>query len=338
MSIQIKNPTPPIPEEFLRFLREYQTFYLVTHVEPDGDCIASSLALGSYLERVLGKTVRQFNVGPFERREILRYQNLFTPRISPTHRENDPSPAVIILDCSGPDRIGDLAEDLEDLPVAMIDHHASGKPYGDAAFVDTTALATCHLVQLVLESFDVPISLSEASLLLFGIAADTGYFRHADEQAGTLFAAVSRLLDIGASPKETFRQMMGGHTQSSRELLGRILGRAQYFADGAAVLTYETRADAQAFGKQSRDSDTLYQLLFGVSGVRLVGLLREEGDSFCAGSLRSIDTIDVSRIAADFGGGGHKRAAGFAIDLPLKEVRSRMELEFISAVRADQGR
>jgi phosphoesterase RecJ-like protein len=328
---------PPVPDDLRKFFASHRTFYLVGHVEPDGDCIASAIALGSYLSRAHGAVVRQYNSGPFERREIRRYQDRFSPRIDPAARRRDESPAAVILDCSGPDRVGALAEDLEGLPTAVIDHHHTAKNFGDVRYVRPEVAATCYLVQVIIESFGGAVTAEEAELLLFGICTDTGFFRHTEADAAPLFAAVSRLLAAGASPKTAFHQMSSGHELESRQLLGTLLRRAERLGDGRAVITWETRKDAIAYGRQNRDSDTLYQLLFGLEGVRLVGFLREENESLCTGSLRSFDTIDVSRIAELFGGGGHRRAAGFTTNLSLREVRRRVESEFIEALRADSG-
>ncbi|MFW5690081.1 MAG: DHH family phosphoesterase [Spirochaetota bacterium] len=329
-SEQIEQPS--VPRALLDFLRDHQTFYIVGHVEPDGDVLASSLALASFLERRLAKHAHCFNVGPFDRREIAHFADRFEASISASRRATDPDPAVIILDCSGPGRVGSLRDDIEGLPVAVIDHHATSEPFGDARFVVTTAMATCHLVQLVMEALGGEIARDEAELLLFGIATDTGYFRHAESDAADLFAAVARLLATGASPKRAHGAMFGGHTFASRRLLGTLLVRAEPIADGAGVISWETAADTDAYGRRARDSDTLYQLLFSISGVRTAALVREEANGEVSGSLRSIDSIDVSEIAKRFGGGGHKRAAGFTTRLPLEEAVDRVRAELESAV------
>jgi phosphoesterase RecJ-like protein len=312
----------------LAFLHEHETFYIVGHVEPDGDCLASSIALASFLERELGKRTRLYNAGPFERREVAHLQERFQERIDPRDRTGDPAPAAVILDCTGPDRVGTLREDLDGLPVAVIDHHATNTAYGDARFVVSTSLATCYLVQLVMEELGGTITTEEAELLLFGIATDTGYFRHAEADAADLFAAVSRLMAAGASPKKTHGRMFGGHTLASRQLLATLIARAEPIEDGAGLITWETRDDVRRFGRKSRDSDTLYQLLFGIDGVRTAALVREEGDELVSGSLRSIDDTDVGRIAKGFGGGGHRRAAGFtartSLATALQEVRDEL--------------
>ncbi len=324
---------PPVPPGITQFLWEHDTYYLVGHLEPDGDCLAAALALGHYLNRAHGKRVRYFNGGPFDRREVQHLSPHFGASLEAEVRASDSNPAVVVLDCSGPERVGPVANDLLGLPVAVIDHHATGEPFGDVEFVDTSAAATCYLVQLVMETMGSGIVPEEADLLLFGIATDTGYFRHAESNAAGLFEAVSRLLQAGASPKRAHQQMFGGYQIGSRLLLARLIERSLILADGAAIVTWETLADVERFGRGSRDSDTLYELLFAVEGVRLIGLIREESDGRCAGSLRSMDVIDVSAIAIKFGGGGHRRAAGFTVSGPVDDIRDRVADEFLAAIK-----
>lgn len=324
---------PSIPTDVTDFLLRHKTYYLVAHIEPDGDCLASALALGMYLNRVHKKHVRYLDAGPFDRREVQHLAAQFEGRLPAGTRSEDPDPAVVVLDCSGPDRIGPLAADIEGLPTAVVDHHATGESFGDVAFVDPSSAATCYLVQLIIEALGDTPSQDEAELLLFGIATDTGYFRHTESGAAGLFMAVSRLLQAGASPKLAHQQMFGGYRLASRFLLARLINRARVLEGGAAIVTWETLGDIEEFGRHSRDSDTLYELLFAVEGVRLIGLIREEPDGKCAGSLRSIDTIDVSEVAVLFGGGGHRRAAGFTITGPIDVVRDQVVDEFLAALK-----
>lgn len=324
---------PSIPREVIDFLTAHKTYYFVAHIEPDGDCLAAALGLGMFLNRAHGKLVRYFDAGPFDRREVQHLAPQFHRRLDPATRAEDPDPAVVIVDCSGPDRVGPVAEDLVGLPTAVIDHHATGEPFGDIQFVDTSAAATCYLVQLIIEEMGETPTQDEAEILLFGIATDTGYFRHTEAGAAGLFTAVSRLLLAGASPKLAHQQMFGGYKLASRFLLARLINRARVLEDGAAIVTWETLSDVEEFGRGSRDSDTLYELLFAVDGVRMIGLIREEPDGKCAGSLRSIDTIDVSKVALVFGGGGHRRAAGFTISGQVDAIRDQVVDEFLSALK-----
>ncbi|NBB90597.1 MAG: bifunctional oligoribonuclease/PAP phosphatase NrnA [Spirochaetes bacterium] len=311
------------PPELLDFLSSHKTYYLISHTEPDGDCLASSLALGHYLERT-GKVVKHYNEGPFVRGEILELASPFRQTLSPEEIAADDDPAAVVLDCSTRERVGELGEVLDAVPVAVIDHHAAGEPFGDAVYVDPTAPATTVLVQGTIEGAGAEPDAEEAKLILLGLSTDTGFFRHLDVGSGRAFHAVARLVDLGASPKDTFNMMNGGKTLAARKLLGRLLERVQPEAGGKIALTYETRRDTAEFGRENRDSDTLYQLLMGTRKCSVVALIREEEERACTGSLRSSDDTDVSRVAKSFGGGGHKRAAGFMLEETLTETYERV--------------
>lgn len=327
MSIE-SSSAQDVPRELLEFLITHSVLYLVGHEEPDADSLAACLALGGYLSRTYGTICRYLDAGPFDRREIEPIAGVFERSLSADQRRADGAPGVVVLDCSGPERVGSLAEQIAGLPAAVIDHHATGKRFGEARFVDPTAPATCYLTLLVIEALGGNPNPEEAELLLFGIATDTGFFRHVVQDTGPLFDGVSRLVAAGASPRSVHRRMSGGYTVAARRLLAKLISRAKSVGGGAGLITWETAEDTEKFGKESRDSDTLYQLLFGIEGVRLAALLREESKDSCTGSLRSIDTIDVGVIAEQFGGGGHKRAAGFLANKPLAKVREELRAIF----------
>ena len=145
-----------IPEDFPAFLDRYRRFLLIVHAEPDGDCIGSALALSSYLTRK-GKETRLYTPGPFIRQEIERYKSYFSTHISPKEVLK-PSTAAIILDCSTLERIGKLSREIKGLEVAVIDHHAAGRVFGEPRFIDIKAPSTSVLVQMLIESIDADIT------------------------------------------------------------------------------------------------------------------------------------------------------------------------------------
>lgn len=319
------------PPELLEFLSSHATYYLIGHTEPDGDCLASSLALGHYLERH-GKQVKHFNEGPFIRTEIKEMEPRFRNSLDASEIRDDDDPVAVVLDCSTSERVGNFADVLDDLEAAVVDHHAAGEPFGDIVYVDATAPSTSVLIQGTIEAAGDAPDREEAELILFGLSTDTGFFRHLDVGSGRAFRAVSRLVEAGASPKEAFDRMYGGKDLAARKLLARLLERTETYADGRLAITYETAADAEQFGRENRDSDTLYQLLMGTRKCSVIALIREEDENTCTGSLRSSDETDVSHVARSFGGGGHKRAAGFMLELPLKDTLDRVRDSLLELV------
>ncbi|MDX9898651.1 MAG: bifunctional oligoribonuclease/PAP phosphatase NrnA [Spirochaetia bacterium] len=293
----------------LAFLSAYSTYIIVGHKEPDGDCLGSQLALASFLER-RGKKAVLLSSGPFSRTEIAQYAPLFSDTLDAASIAGE-STAIVVMDCSSLSRIGAISECLpEGLPVAFIDHHASGEATGEVRLVDPHAPAVTYIVQGIIEAASDAPSKEEAELLLFGLCTDTGFFRHLDETSSDVFSSVGRLLEAGASPKHAFDMMNGGKPFESRKLMGELLARAETYYDGKLIITSMNMEMQQRYGLVGRDSDMLYQLLLTVSGMEVAVVVRQESEHDCTVGFRSRATVDVGAIAASFGGGGHRLAAG----------------------------
>ena len=307
----------PVPASLLTFIKEGSSFLVAGHKEPDGDCVGSQLALCSVLKR-LGKRAIPCSSGPFKRPEIAVYEDQFTaePQVYPGTR-------AIIMDCSSLERTGALEGFLKDLPVAIIDHHAAGNPSGTVVFLDPWAPSVTVMIQAIIEDLGMTPTKEEAELLFFGLCTDTGFFRHIDSGGERAFESASRLIHAGVSPKKTFQKINGGKSLDSRILLGLILSRTESYFNGKLLISHENLEDTQRFGLQGRDSDMLYQLLLSVAGVEAVVVIRQESPVTCTVGLRSIDAVDVSKVAMKFGGGGHKQASGFTAEgtiVPLKKA------------------
>jgi phosphoesterase RecJ-like protein len=317
-----------IPLELLSFLETYSRFFIIGHAEPDGDCIGSQISLARFLSRI-GKTVFLRSPGPFRRPEIMEYEPSFASRIEPELKTSDS--AAIVLDCSTIERIGPLAQDIRGLPAAVIDHHSAGSAFGDVRYIDDTAPAVALLVLRLIERMGYTPEPDEARLILFGIATDTGFFRHLQTGTSEVFKAIARLVERGTSTREVYTMIYGNRTFESRKLLGALLARSELHFDGKLIFTYETLEETMRYGIENRDSDTLYQLLQTVAGCEIVVLLREElpeegaDGPVCSAGLRSrSDRYDVGTVSRAFGGGGHRQAAGFTKALPIETVRSEL--------------
>ncbi len=316
------------PRELLTFFNEFDTYLIAGHREPDGDCVGSALALASWLER-RGKKIVLVSAGPFKRPEIKQYESLFIPSVDLSGC--DGKTALVILDCSGIDRMGDASLGLEHLPRSIIDHHATNEGNSPADFIESSASSTTVLVQSLIETFGDTPTAAEAGFLLFGLCTDTGFFRHLDHGGALTLSAASRLLFAGASPKKTFAHINGGKSFGSRILISRILSRLTPCYGGGLMVAWENLADTAEFGLEGRDSDTLYQLIQSISGVEAIIIIRQESPDNCTVGFRSLDRIDVSRVAAQFGGGGHRQASGLSTPGTISEILPRL----IEAFAAD---
>jgi phosphoesterase RecJ-like protein len=312
------------PAAVYDFLNCYNKFLIFGHVEPDGDCIASQLVLGSFLSR-RGKQNVVFSEGPFDRPEIISFQDRFRDRIEKADLAGDP--AAIILDCSTPDRIGAMGRDMEGLATMVIDHHASGEEFGDVRWVIPQAPSVSYLIQRLIEEHPETPTLEEAELILFGLARDTGFFRHLIEKNGFVFEAVARLVDIGVSPRETYRRIHSGWELGKVRLLALSLERVESAFNGAVLITYQSLEELRTEGSNAaRGSDEVYRILQAVRGVEVVAFIQEEEQGRCSVGLRAGSTCDVGNLARSMGGGGHTLAAGYTSSGSIPAVRERLLL------------
>ena len=318
------------PADVLAALLAAEALVLVGHEEPDGDCVASQLVLGEFLKD-RGKRVGVYSAGPFQRHEIRDYAPRFRSIIEPDLLQQEP--LAVLLDCAIPERTGTLAKQIRGLRSVVIDHHpAAGAPFGNLRLVDPTAPATAYLVQLIIESSGAEISTAWAELLLFGLCTDTGFFRHVPAGGAAAFNAAARLVARGANPQDTYHRIHGGRSFAQRQLLGTLLQRTEQHAGGRVLFTYQLNRDLQGTGDTPQSHDELYQLLGTVGASDVVVLVREKPDGGCSVSMRSGPVVDVARVAREFGGGGHRQAAGFTWPGTVDAVRPALLGHLVSQV------
>jgi len=306
------------PTEAVYFIRAHDSFLVLGHKEPDGDCVASQLALAALL-RALGKKADLHSAGPFDRPEISQFAAQFT---SVVPAEDRSTKAVVITDCSTPDRTGSLGAVVNGLPTLVIDHHSAGEKFGDARLVDSSAPSTTMLVLALFEAFGCKPDAETARLLLFGLCTDTGFFRHLGPGSQDTYRSVARLVELGTSTAEVYMLVYGGRELSSRKLLAEMLARAENHSGGRIILTWQMIADRQRLGALQRGEDDLYRLLQTIKGNVAVVLIKEEGEGVFSVGLRSAPEVDVGKVAAGFGGGGHRQASGFDIRGTLESVKA----------------
>jgi len=302
----------------VRFIRKHRSFFVLGHKEPDGDCVASQLALAALL-RAVGKEASLYSAGPFDRPEIAQFSAEFAAAIPPGERSGA---AVVIVDCSTPDRTGSLGAMVEGLPTLVIDHHSAGAPFGDARMVDSSAPSATMLVLDLFDAFGRTPDAATARLVLFGLCTDTGFFRHLGPGSGETYRSVARLVELGTSTADVYMMVYGRRELASRKLLADMLSRAESLAGGKLLLTWQTIADRQRVDTHQRGEDDLYRLLQTVSGNVVVALVKQEGDGLYSVGLRSTPDVDVGALAAAFGGGGHRQASGFDLSGTLESVKA----------------
>lgn len=310
---------------FRNFIDSHNSFIITGHKEPDGDCIASSLGI-AHLLKACGKHYCILNVGPFKRTEIRPYEKYFISTL-PKSWQKEPDCAVIIVDCSELSRLGDVDPLITRLDTYILDHHKTAEST-EKSIIDSTSPAAACIVQQLYEAIVGPLDKETADILFFGLSTDTGFFRFLDTNSSEVFLAAARLVAAGANPRTTYDEITGGKPWSTRKLLGTMLDKADRYFGGRLIITTENLEDTRRMGSEGRDSDSLYQLLLAVEGVEAVVFIREETDCTCTIGFRSRDEVDVSSIAAVFGGGGHKNASGALTEGKPGQLIPKIKEEF----------
>ena len=316
--------------EAVRFIRSHESFVILGHKEPDGDCVASQITAATLL-RALGKEATLHSAGPFDRPEIAPFETDFSATV-PVERRS--STAVIILDCSTPDRTGPLSAAVAGLPCLVIDHHSAGEQFGDARMVDSSAPSTTMLVLDLFEAMGVTPDADTARLILFGLCTDTGFFRHLGAGSADTYRAIARLVERGTSTADVYMMVYGRRELASRKLLGEMLQRVESHWSDQLILTWQMIADREQLAAHQRGEDDLYRLLQMVKGNVVVALIKEEGMGVFSVGLRSTAAVDVGAVAASFGGGGHRQASGFDIRGSFESVK-KVVIEALAPLIAD---
>lgn len=313
-------------EHLKKFIENHKAFVICGHKEPDGDCISSSLGLAKVLEH-FKKPYQILNAGPFKRTETKKYEPLFkTQFVRQTNELKDTG--LFIVDCSESFRLGDMESQVAHLDTFIIDHHKTANISDENAILDSTAPAAACIVQQIYEKTVGKMDKEIADILFFGLCTDTGFFRFLDDKSADIFILASRLIEAGANPRQTYDYITSGKPYLTRKLLGTTLNHTESYLDGKLVISYETMEDTHNYGTEGRDSDALYSLLMSVNEVEVVVFVRQETDKTCTLGFRSRDEVDVSAVAAIFGGGGHKNASGACTQGTIETLIPKIKQEF----------
>ena len=315
-------------EKIIRAIKEHSTFYIFGHVDPDGDCIGSQLALSLFLEQ-MGKKTYLYSKGKFDRLEIKHFQSRFAETFAPADKDG----AVIILDCSTPERTGFENEGIEKFSTIVIDHHSSGEVFGDFRCVDPKASACTMLILDLIEAMGEKPSKEVAELLMLGLCTDTGFFKHLTETGAPAFVAAAKLTSYGASTNKIYFDVNGNKKAATLKLISQALDRATLYLDGKLIITYETLEDYEVIPRECRDIDTVYPLLLATEGVQVAASVKEDDPAKVTVGLRTrCDNIDLGAAAALLGGGGHKKAAGFKVMNSNAEAVVKLLVEHFSKI------
>ncbi len=310
-------------DEAVQAIWDAQNIVLACHINPDGDCLGSLLALAFGLAE-LGKTVTCLS------RDGVPASLAFLPGTEKlqTETERRDFDLAIVLDAGDLSRIGDNARAVaEAAPVLMdIDHHVTGGVFGQIRLLDGGAAATAEIVYDLLVNLGVSLPFSVAQNLLCALITDTGSFRFMNVTPRTM-ALAGEMIRLGGTPTVIAESVFENKLWGGQKLLGRALDRMQRSGDGLIVWSYVTQTDFAEFGATDEATEGVVGALRAVQGSDIALFLREMPSGKLRVSLRSRNPFDVSLVAAHFGGGGHRLASGCTLDGPPEAAAAALVAE-----------
>jgi bifunctional oligoribonuclease and PAP phosphatase NrnA len=328
-----------VPDEVVERLRAARRVMTICHENPEADALGSALAV-SLLVEAGGGVATPVCADPMP----AMYK--FLPGMDRFRQEPDPSidyDLLVVGDCGELERVGPVLESHGDLfrrvPILDIDHHVSNPRFGAVDWVDAASSATCEMVTLLAWRLGVPLTAGDgmlAAALAGGVVMDTGNFQHPNVTARTLVVAAA-LREAGASFSEIARRLYRSKPNTQLLLFGWVLARMESDLNGRLVWSTLELADLFSTGAGSAESEGLIDLLSQSETSEAAILFKEvDGNESTRVSIRTCDGgVDATVLAGTFGGGGHARAAGATIALPLEGARKAVlarAAELVAAV------
>jgi len=311
--------------EFRARVQACDRIWISVHESPDGDSIGSALALFGVLRR-LGKQVVAVRQPPFppayeslvhasEMVDVAQLDTVFRPQM------------LITVDVGSFHRVGPVADVvLPETYVVNIDHHPGSngpdRPCRLLNLLDTRVASTTMLTYLLLrEAYPGSIGPDEATCLYLGLVTDTGCFRHSNTDAAALRVG-AELAEHGADVGHLAEDFMFRRRPAALQLLAAVLSSLELHAEGRFATLDLTQDMLRRTGARADETEGFVNYASSMAGVQAAALVREVDARTTKVSLRSSGQVDVARIAAAFGGGGHRNAAGLTLAEPFAAARA----------------
>ncbi|MCF7891185.1 bifunctional oligoribonuclease/PAP phosphatase NrnA [Candidatus Bipolaricaulota bacterium] len=301
-------------------ISRHDKFIIGSHRSPEADAIGSQLGLSRAL-RQRGKQTILYNRDGVPK-------NLSFLKGSDSILEHDELPEEvtdvemgIVVDCSDLERLGDKGERLfRRLPIINIDHHKDNTNFGDINYVESVA-ATTQIIADLIEYMGLKLDEPIATALYSGIIADTSSFQNENVSANLLGKA-AKLLESGADARSVIVNLYEREPFSKLKLLGEVLSTAKF--EDRIVWAEITPEKIEKAGATQEDTEGIVGKLRTTEGAKVACLFKKLPEETIKVSLRSKDGVDVSEVAGEFGGGGHRVAAGCMVDGKMEKVEERV--------------
>lgn len=314
---QYINPT--LVEQAMALILPARRIALIAHENPDGDCIGSALGLAHILHEV-GKTCVPACADAAPR------MLAFLPGIEMLRDtlDDEDFDLVIALDAGELARFGSLYEKhrafLDSATILNIDHHISSSGCGRVNIIDPIAAATAELLVLFQQQAGLPLNRDAALCLLTGLITDTHSFQYTNTTARTMEVAAA-LLHAGAVPETVVKPVYRTRSLALMRFQAIVIDNARTSCNGRLIWSQATAATLAASGAQAEMDDNFAGMLRDIEGVQIAAFFKSYDEpAITRLSLRCAAPYSAAAICQRFGGGGHERAAGATLHMPIEEA------------------
>jgi bifunctional oligoribonuclease and PAP phosphatase NrnA len=320
--------------EAINLIHDSKRILVTTHVKPDGDAAGSLGALVQAL-RAQGKQTHALFLSPVPQwYKFLAPQDIsvMDETLSWDHvvdRILEQVDLVILLDVNSLNQLPKIGPWLKegDLPVLIIDHHATSDHLGSVEVVDHSAAATGVLVYELCKQAGWPITESMAEAMFVAAATDTGWFQFGNADS-RVYRDCAALIDAGAKPAKIYETLYQNFSYARFKLTQVMLATLELYFGGQFAIQHIRKLDFEHTGTNHEDTENLINECHRIGSVKASVLLVELDDGRIRCSLRSRGAVDVSQIARRFGGGGHKMASGTFLEGPLEHAKELIISQF----------
>lgn len=299
-------------------LQNVSTVAIAGHIRPDGDCVGSCLATYNYIKDNYPQIKVDLYLEPIP--NIFKFLNR-SEEILNTCEPKEPYDLFIAQDCGDTGRLGEAAQYFEQAKRTIcIDHHISNHSFADENYIFPHASSTSELIFELLEEKKITKEIAEC--IYVGIIHDTGVFQYSSTSAKTMNIA-GKLMETGINFTEIVDKTFYTKTFNQNRVLGQALVDAKLELDGAVITSVITKEQMEEYEVLPKHLDGIVSQLRVTKDVEAAIFLYETDDGYKV-SMRSNGGVDVAKIAMEFGGGGHVRAAGVSMEGDAKDILDKI--------------
>lgn len=309
-------------KDIIDYIKTHDNFIVTSHVSPDGDNVSSCIAMYLFLKK-LGKNVFHLldddipdNLNYLiENRTVYKSQNF--PDIDNLNKYT-----IIAIDCANTARLA-IEKKFLNCFVIDIDHHIGNENYGNINYI-AEASSSCEVVYDIIMNFRPELLTSDIATALYtGLATDTGNFMY-DNTKPKAFAMAGSLIEKGAEKQKIVDTIFRNEDLNYKKFKADLILNHFELKDNYSIMILK-RQLLDKYGVDDKNTESLPSLTVEIKGAEIGVLLREKTENITKGSFRSKSKADIRKLAEDLGGGGHSKAAGFTLNMPIDEAVAFVE-------------